>query len=355
MLKAALSSLLLLAIGASVPGCGSDDPANPGPTPTPKGTVAVTVQPTGISASWTLTGPDSYSHNGVDSETLADLKPGDYTLTWGSAAGYLVPNPAAETKTLGDGQTVTFSVKYLLVAGTVALDLTNTDATQSGYVRVTDAPSLEPQMFTIETWITPRGPGFGAADQYGAFVFGKPTEGAAGFWLGSWGISWSDVDSTVSFFVAGQRGVSGSLIKTANATAPVSTTFHVAATFDGSTLMLYIDGVALASDTYAGSGVDYGDEDVLIGAANYAAGFPRRFDGVIDEIRLWDHARSASQITDHMSCRLSGNEAGLLGYWDFEANDLSDASGNGHNGTAEEMTPGTVALVSPQVVLTGCP
>jgi len=354
MSKLTILALALLLIGSSLLGCGSDDPATPNPTPAAKGTVTVSITPGGISASWTLAGPDGYSHSGTDSETLTDLKVGDYTLTWGPAAGYGTPNPTMETKTLTDGATVTFSVQYHLVAGTVALDLTNVDLTQAGYVRIADDPALEPQVFTIEAWVSPQGPGYAAGDAYGAAIFGKYREGTAGRWLGSWGISWSASDEIVTFGVINQIGVDGVSIATPLGTTPVNTTFHVAATFDGNTLTLYINGAVEATGAYTYSGVDYGDEDVLIGAANLSSGWWRRFDGVIDEIRLWDHARSQAQITGSMTCRLSGDETGLLGYWGFENNDLTDESGNGHDGVAENVTPNMVNLVTPEVSLSGC-
>ena len=44
------------------------------------------------------------------------------------------------------------------------------------------------------------------------------------------------------------------------------------------------------------AGVYYGNEDVLIGAANFGAGYYRRFAGTIDDVRIWDHARDGQAI-----------------------------------------------------------
>jgi len=52
--------------------------------------------------------------------------------------------------------------------------------------------------------------------------------------------------------------------------------------------------------------------------------------GTIDEVRIWNVARSQSQIAATMSKRLSGNEAGLVGYWR-----LDDGSGT----TATDSSP----------------
>ncbi|GAB4558639.1 MAG: hypothetical protein Tsb0020_03840 [Haliangiales bacterium] len=48
----------------------------------------------------------------------------------------------------------------------------------------------------------------------------------------------------------------------------------------------------------------------------------RYFEGDIDEVRVWDRARSASEIASTMNQRLSGTESGLIGYWR-----LDDGSG----------------------------
>jgi len=118
-------------------------------------------------------------------------------------------------------------------------------------------------------------------------------------------------------------------------------------------LSLYVDGTLEAMGAYPYDGVYYGDEDVLIGAANFASGYWRRFDGIIDDLRLWDHARSVEDIAATMSCRLIGDEPGLLAYWSFETGGLTDDSGNGHDGVAEEAGD-AVNFVAPQVSLPGC-
>jgi len=319
------------------------------------GTIIVDAEPDAINVPWQLSGPNSYNHNGQGDESLPGLTPGDYTLTWGAVAGWNLPVPSDTSQTLAVGGTVTFTGQYLLVEGTVALDLTNVDAAQTGYVRIADDPALEPQVFTIEAWITPQGPGYGiTSDWYGAVLIGKPSEGTAGSWIGSWFITWSPVDETVNFSVVHQLGSLGLNIATPIGTVPVDTTVHIAATFDGANLSLYVDGTLQATDVFTWTGVYYGGEDLLIGAGNFGLSYLRRFDGVIDEVRLWDHARNVGDITANMNCRLTGNETGLLAYWGFETGGLTDDSGNGHDGVAE-ATGVSVEFVAPLILLSGCP
>jgi hypothetical protein len=59
------------------------------------------------------------------------------------------------------------------------------------------------------------------------------------------------------------------------------------------------------------------------------------FQGQIDEVRLWNIARSASEIQNDMYHSLVGNEAGLKAYYrmsDGEGKFLTDDSGNGWGG-----------------------
>ena len=60
------------------------------------------------------------------------------------------------------------------------------------------------------------------------------------------------------------------------------------------------------------------------------------YDGKIDELRIWNRARTQTEIQADMNRRLGGNESGLVGYWHFdqrEGNQVKDLTGNGYNGT----------------------
>ena len=60
------------------------------------------------------------------------------------------------------------------------------------------------------------------------------------------------------------------------------------------------------------------------------------FKGEIDEVRVWDRARSQEEIQQMMDTHLVGNEPDLAGYWNFNedsGNTVTDLSGNGNHGT----------------------
>ena len=223
----------------------------------------------------------------------------------------------------------------------LAIELTNTSEKTFGYVRIADSDALEPQTLTLEAWITPTGPGFGNTDDAGGANFiAKPVEGIGGFAIFSYVLAWRPIDGRVNVGIA-HTIPSNATFLLSSSSVPVGTAAHVAMTFDGQTLRLFINCQLDAETPAQFANVDYGAHDVLIGAGNYGFGFLRRFQGVINDVRLWDHARDQQAIASTMSCPLQGNEPGLLAYYKFDAADATDDSGNGHNGVLE----GTVAFV----------
>ena len=59
------------------------------------------------------------------------------------------------------------------------------------------------------------------------------------------------------------------------------------------------------------------------------------FAGLIDEVRIWDIARTENQIRSDMNKELKGDESGLVGYWKFDAETqgrISDSSPNKNDG-----------------------
>ncbi len=83
---------------------------------------------------------------------------------------------------------------------------------------------------------------------------------------------------------------------------------HLAVSFDGEILWIYVDGMLRCHDDTLAGHTPKGGFD-LIGAPT--AGFK----GVIDEMRVWARARSERQIAADMNQRLTGREPDLLAYW----------------------------------------
>jgi hypothetical protein len=161
-------------------------------------------------------------------------------------------------------------------------------------------------------------------------------ENVAGNYIFSWMMLWTNGEIWV--WVTNILGSgSGGMALLSNGSVPMGSAAHVAMTFDGTYLRLFINGVEdTASPATTGFDVvDYGDQDVLIGAGNFGNGFVRRFDGIIDEVRIWDHSRDAATIAGQMDCALTGFEPGLLAYYSFNMGDARDDSNQGHDGVIE--------------------
>jgi hypothetical protein len=76
---------------------------------------------------------------------------------------------------------------------------------------------------------------------------------------------------------------------------------HVAATYDGARLRLYRNGVEVGSKALTGALVNSSDPLKIGGNAVWQEWFK----GDIDEVRVWDGARSAAQITSDMAAPIS--------------------------------------------------
>ncbi|MEG4838227.1 DUF4347 domain-containing protein, partial [Microcoleus sp. B9-D4] len=127
---------------------------------------------------------------------------------------------------------------------------------------------------------------------------------------------------------------------------------HVAAVYNGSTMSLYIDGVLEGTLNYAG-GIPTNAFDVLIGANAQVTG--RNFNGQIDEVRVWNTARTQAQIQGSMNQNIDPNTAGLLGYWKFDEGagvTASDISGTDNSGTLQSGATWVTDTIPPTVALT---
>ena len=106
---------------------------------------------------------------------------------------------------------------------------------------------------------------------------------------------------------------------------------HLAITWDGvSTRQWYLDGLALGAPHTSGPpSVTLDANGLTIGSAHNT----EYFQGMIDEVRVWNVARSAAEIAADFDRTLTGSEPGLVGYWTFDDGTANDQSPSGNNGT----------------------
>lgn len=75
----------------------------------------------------------------------------------------------------------------------------------------------------------------------------------------------------------------------------------------------------------AASAIKNGTAPFIIGALTTGLQY---FDGLIDEVRVWNDIRTGTEITDNKDVQLVGNEAGLVGYWRLNNNYLDETTNN---------------------------
>lgn len=180
--------------------------------------------------------------------------------------------------------------------------------------------------FTIEFWMAMTRPG-GWAHEHEALV----TKGDSAWRIARGG--WTD---RLSFDVTGLEPLVLRSERDVNAGW-----HHVAAVYDGRYKFLYLDGELDAWVEVTGTPT-VNDLPVWIGANSERPG--RDFRGFVDEVRIWDHARSAGEIRDNLGRTLSGFEPGLVTYYRFDEPAGDVVLNRGMSGTPQ---PGTAIRLDP--------
>lgn len=138
---------------------------------------------------------------------------------------------------------------------------------------------------------------------------------------------------------------------------------HVACVWNGTVANIYVDGVLTASNAFTLTTLQNNTNDeVHIGAAPFNNEF---FNGMIDEVRIWNVARTQCQINTFKNCEIPNNTPGLLVNYHFNqgiasgsntaVTTLTDATSSAITGTLAGITlTGTTSnWVAPGGVVSG--
>ncbi len=125
------------------------------------------------------------------------------------------------------------------------------------------------------------------------------------------------------------------------AVLPLQQWSHVAATYDGKVIKFYLNGVMVESKTTSTNiqSITWSALPTGLYAGRYMATTPADasyYKGDIDDIRLWRTVRTASEISSNYMTKLTGSEANLAAYWNFNEGEgivAQDAGPNNYNGT----------------------
>ncbi|MEN8155540.1 MAG: LamG-like jellyroll fold domain-containing protein [Bacteroidota bacterium] len=137
----------------------------------------------------------------------------------------------------------------------------------------------------------------------------------------------------VHFVLGAEGAASWEWIATADLGLAAETWIHLAAVYDGTSMIIYVDGVeVLKEDKTLVLGTS---PDMPVTIGNNAQWPDRAFAGTIDEVRIWNVARTATQIVESKDKELGkdGDVEGLIAYYKMNEGSGStavDQTNNNH-------------------------
>jgi len=149
------------------------------------------------------------------------------------------------------------------------------------YINISDNPCLRPTQFTIQSWIkiasTPTSyhpiveKFYGsAANRYASYYLAVGST-ETGIWIGTTDNTWNKA-TTPSY-------------------PSLGVWHYVVGTYNGTSLLFYLDGI-LNSSLEVSKTIDYNSQPIYIGQW----GSNQYFNGLIDEVRIWNRSLSGSEI-----------------------------------------------------------
>ncbi len=191
-------------------------------------------------------------------------------------------------------------------------------------IRVKDAEPINPNanpsayiitgnQITVEAWVFP----FALPENQNSKMivarpyYGKEPWRGYDLSLGNWGAT----DHPSYMFIIGDGKMPiNAAYATDTSLAQTGEWVHLAGTYDGVNVKLYKNGILVASAPFTAN-IGAGDTGFYIGSFGQ---LDKTFQGLIDEIRVWNIARTQTEIQNDMSIVLHGNESGLVGYWPLD-------------------------------------
>ncbi len=162
--------------------------------------------------------------------------------------------------------------------------------------------------FTFETWVRIDNQGAGNCNTIGN-LHRLISWQNLNFEIGECGGSLMIVDRSAAPFPGLKTGLPAMPIGDGN-------WHHFAFTKNGSAATVYLDGNKVVNYQTSSQSTTFNlSRNFRLGLP--AAGIGGAWDGQMDEMRLWDYARSEEELNQTLKCELKGDESGLVLYYPF--------------------------------------
>ena len=165
--------------------------------------------------------------------------------------------------------------------------------------------------------------------------------------------------AALQIYADGRFDVWANASNTSSAVVPLGKWTHLAATFDGTNLNMYMNG-ELVLTSVASAGFNFGNvaETLYIGRNASAVNL---FDGQIDDVRIWSDVRTQAEIREHMHQTLAGSEGALIANYTFDddvtaggavdnSQGLASRDGTLTNGATVTASPGSPVESGPELI-----
>ncbi len=174
------------------------------------------------------------------------------------------------------------------------------------YIQVPNDESLEmTEMITIETWMK-----HGKNDFFNweGFIYKGDVD---------WSLNFIDSQGHLNFEIKRTYGDWAQC--TASTIPDMGEWYHVAATYDGNQMKIYVNGI-LENTTAVTGNLTTSGLPLFLGVYHgiWGYGEPIFYNGVLDEIRIWNIVRSESEIYENMYSLIPDNTPSLVAYWTFD-------------------------------------
>src|SRR5690348_4003730 len=213
----------------------------------------------------------------------------------------------------GNNGSITMQLSYVPGESGQAFDFLG------GSVDIPNNPTLQPTNITIQMYVKSSGSG-----SY-KYIASMASAGAYGLYTGG--------DGLVHLFCNTPSGQAFSAGPNSNGVIWDNNWHQLTAVFDGTYALIYVDGVLQTNKSggysdLSGSGpanLSYPAGDLVLG--DYAVRFGANYSGLMDDVRIFNHALTAAEIMDTYTNPASPSlSAGLISWYKADGN-ANDSSG----------------------------